>query len=480
MTTQTVLGRVSHVLHHPMTVRAAKSAVAAGLAFLAGGLLPEPLSGYNYYAAMGAFSVVLPAIADSLAAAARTTLAILLGIAVAVALQMLTSTMWWSVGVAIGLAVVVSALPVLRAEAEWVPLVALFVLAFGGEDPRQFVLGYVVQVPLGALIGIIERRLAEESETAELGVHLSEHGDRVFVTGQVASEASRRAVLDRVAALCPGQQVVDQLTCAEGTLGDPPGTVGGAAMIRVAAVGDVHLGPDLAGRHRAGLHDLSDRADVLLLAGDLTRHGTVAEARVVAAEYRDLPVPVVAVLGNHDYHDNAAAEVTAELQEAGLVVLEGEGVVLELPAGRLGVAGVKGFGLGFAGRCASDFGEPEMKEFTRTGRRNGELMAQALSDLGESDPDVTVALTHYSPVDETLVGEPPEIWPFLGNYLLGQSIDEAGADLAVHGHAHAGTEKGSTDGGVRVRNVAQPVIRAAYAVYDLHPREVRPAAASAG
>ncbi|MCK0113598.1 metallophosphoesterase [Ornithinimicrobium sp. F0845] len=239
-------------------------------------------------------------------------------------------------------------------------------------------------------------------------------------------------------------------------------------MIRVAAVGDVHLGPDLAGRHRAGLLDLSAHADVLLLAGDLTRHGTVEEARIVAEEYRDLPVPVVAVLGNHDYHDNAAAEVSDELREAGLLVLEGEGVVLDLEPGRLGVAGVKGFGLGFAGRCASDFGEPEMKDFTRTGRRSRELMTQALADLAGQSPDVTVALTHYAPVDETLVGEPPEIWPFLGNYLLGQSIDEAGADLAVHGHAHAGTEKGSTDGGVRVRNVAQPVIRTAYAVYDLH------------
>ncbi|WP_202619253.1 metallophosphoesterase family protein [Ornithinimicrobium cavernae] len=238
-------------------------------------------------------------------------------------------------------------------------------------------------------------------------------------------------------------------------------------MIRVAAVGDVHLGPDLAGRHRAGLEDITAHADVLLLAGDLTRHGTVDEARIVADEYRDLPVPVVAVLGNHDYHDNAAPAVTDVLRQAGLVVLEGDSVVFDLGPGRLGVAGVKGFGLGFAGRCASDFGEPEMKDFTRTGRRSGELMAQALAEVAGQSPDVTVALTHYAPVDETLVGEPPEIWPFLGNFLLGQAIDEAGADLAVHGHAHAGSEKGSTQGGVRVRNVAHPVIRSAYAVYAL-------------
>jgi Icc-related predicted phosphoesterase len=240
-------------------------------------------------------------------------------------------------------------------------------------------------------------------------------------------------------------------------------------MIRVAAVGDVHLGPDLVGRHRAGLEDLDEHADVLLLAGDLTRHGTIDEAQIVADEYRDLPVPVVAVLGNHDYHSDRPGEVTELLRGAGLIVLEGEGVVLDLPPGRLGVAGAKGFGLGFAGRSASDFGEPEMKDFSRTGRRSGEVLADALADVATQAPDFTVALTHYAPVDDTLVGEPPEIWAFLGNYLLGKAIDDCGADLAVHGHAHAGTERGITEAGVRVRNVAQPVIRAAYAVYEVRP-----------
>jgi Icc-related predicted phosphoesterase len=244
-------------------------------------------------------------------------------------------------------------------------------------------------------------------------------------------------------------------------------------LIRVAAVGDVHLGPDLAGRHREGLSDITAHADVLLLAGDLTRHGTVEEARIVAAEYRDLPVPVVAILGNHDHHSDCPDELSAVLADAGLLVLEGTGTVLDLPAGRLGVAGTKGFGLGFAGRCASDFGEPEMKDFSRAGRNSAQVLARALAQVAQDGADVTVALTHYAPVDDTLVGEPPEIWPFLGNYLLGEEIDRAGVDLAVHGHAHAGTEKGTTEGGVRVRNVAHPVIRAPYAVYDLHPASDR-------
>lgn len=236
-------------------------------------------------------------------------------------------------------------------------------------------------------------------------------------------------------------------------------------MIRIAAVGDVHLGEDIAGRHREGLADLAERADVLLLAGDLTRHGTIEEAEVVAAEYRDLGVPVVAVLGNHDYHSDQQDEITSLLTDAGITVLEGTGVTLETSGGTLGVAGVKGFGLGFAGRCGSDFGEPEMKAFSRHGKASGAALAAALEQV--SGADVRVALMHYAPVDQTLVGEPPEIWPFLGNYLLGEAVDRAGAHLAVHGHAHIGCEKGVTEGGVRVRNVAHPVIGAAYALYEV-------------
>ncbi len=236
-------------------------------------------------------------------------------------------------------------------------------------------------------------------------------------------------------------------------------------MIRIAAVGDVHLAPEIAGRHRAGLIELAATADVLLLAGDLTRHGTADEAEVVAAEYADLGVPVIAVLGNHDYHSDEQDKIAGLLAEAGVVVLEGESAVLDLPGGRLGVAGAKGFGLGFAGRCGSDFGEPEMKAFSRHGRESAELLRDALETM--PDVDVRVALTHFAPVDDTLAGEPPEIWPFLGNYLLGEAIDAARCHLAVHGHAHMGTEKGATAGGVRVRNVAQPVIGAAYALYEV-------------
>lgn len=237
-------------------------------------------------------------------------------------------------------------------------------------------------------------------------------------------------------------------------------------VIRVAAVGDVHLDQDVVGRFRPALEELPEHADVLLLAGDLTRHGTESEARCVATEFGGLDVPVIAVLGNHDHHCDEVPQLLRVLRDAGILVLEGDGTVLDCLGGRLGVAGAKGFGGGFAGRCASEFGEPEMKAFVRTTSEIADRLGATLRAL---DCDVRVALTHYAPVPDTLVGEPLEIYPFLGSYLLGQAIDSAPTDLAVHGHAHCGTERGRTPGGVHVRNVAHPVIKQAYSVYHLHP-----------
>ncbi|WP_432115721.1 metallophosphoesterase family protein [Streptomyces sp. S1] len=237
------------------------------------------------------------------------------------------------------------------------------------------------------------------------------------------------------------------------------------AVVRVAAVGDIHLSPDCRGLLRPSFETLPLCADVLLLAGDLTRHGTVSEAEVVADEVRDLGVPVVAVLGNHDYHSDQEADIARVLTDAGVAVLEGDRTVLPVDGGRLGIAGTKGFCGGFAGRSAGEFGEREMKDFVRTTRRAAEGLHEALSDL--SDCEARISLTHFSPVPDTLAGEPVEIYPFLGSYLLAEAIDGAGADLAVHGHAHLGTEHGMTAGGVRVRNVAQPVIGKAFALYHL-------------
>ncbi|NUR64327.1 MAG: metallophosphoesterase [Streptomyces sp.] len=239
-------------------------------------------------------------------------------------------------------------------------------------------------------------------------------------------------------------------------------------MIRVAAVGDIHMGADSQGLLRPAFDTLPDCADLLLLAGDLTRHGTPEEAGVVAREVRGLAVPVVAVLGNHDHHDEQPEKVTEILQDADVTVLEGEATVLDCAGTRVGVAGTKGFGGGFVGRSAGEFGEPLMKEFVRYSRRCADGLRESLDELRERGCEARVALTHFSPVADTLAGEPLEIYPFLGSYLLAEAIDTGGADLAVHGHAHMGTEHGTTAGGVRVRNVAQPVIRRAFNVYQLH------------
>ncbi|GAA3344613.1 metallophosphoesterase [Amorphoplanes nipponensis] len=235
-------------------------------------------------------------------------------------------------------------------------------------------------------------------------------------------------------------------------------------MIRIAAVGDVHVDKDVLGRYRPALEQLPGVADALLIAGDLTRHGTVEEAKCMATEFGDVGVPVVVVLGNHDHQSDQQDAVSDVLRDAGMTVLEGDTTVLELHGHRLGIAGVKGFGGGFAGACASKFGEREMKNFVGTTEAIAERLGAALRGL---DVDALVALTHYSPVPETLVGEPLEIYPFLGSYLLGQAIDSAPTALALHGHAHHGSERGRTPGGVPVRNVAHPVIKQAYNVYQL-------------
>jgi Icc-related predicted phosphoesterase len=236
-------------------------------------------------------------------------------------------------------------------------------------------------------------------------------------------------------------------------------------MIHVAAVGDIHFGPDAAGTLRPHLAHLAERADLLLLAGDLTRIGTPEEARALADELAGVDVPMVGVLGNHDYHDNQAGEVTKIVEGIGVTMLEGNSVVVPVNGSTVGVAGTKGFGGGFVGACGSEFGEPEMKAFMAHSRCLADRLEQALTAL---DTDVKVALLHYAPCPDTLVGERLEIYPFLGCYLLGEAVDRGGATLTVHGHAHRGTERGLTAGGHHVRNVAQPVIGHAYRLYCLH------------
>jgi Icc-related predicted phosphoesterase len=233
-------------------------------------------------------------------------------------------------------------------------------------------------------------------------------------------------------------------------------------VIRIAAMGDVHFGADAVGTLRPHLEHLPEQADLLLIAGDLTRVGDPAEATLLCDELGGLGVPVVAVLGNHDYHTDRVAGVQAALAAGGIRVLEGGSLTLDVAGARVGIAGVKGFGGGFLGACATEFGEPQIRAFVRHSKERADRLEAALRGL---ECDRRVALLHYAPVADTLRGERLELYPFLGSYLLAEAIDRAGADLVLHGHAHAGSERGLTAGGVPVRNVAQPVLRRAYALF---------------
>jgi Icc-related predicted phosphoesterase len=238
-------------------------------------------------------------------------------------------------------------------------------------------------------------------------------------------------------------------------------------MIKIAATGDIHF--DRKSHNRMGQHlmDLEGKADIFLLAGDLTQTGHPEEMRVLANDLRKAPIPVVAVLGNHDYHVDQVEVISQILKDAGVIVLERSSVIISINGEKVGIAGAKGFGGGFIGSSGADFGEPQMKSFMRHSRGEARQLEQVIKDL---DSDYKIVLLHYSPTTQTLAGEKKEIYPFLGCYYLAEAVDYGKADIVFHGHAHAGIEKGKTPGGTPVRNVAQPVIRHAFNIYTLERR----------
>lgn len=239
-------------------------------------------------------------------------------------------------------------------------------------------------------------------------------------------------------------------------------------MIRIAAAGDVHFDRTSHDRLAQHFESLIGKADILLLAGDLTQTGHPEEMKVLAEDLRKCPVPVVTVLGNHDYHMDRVQELTSILEKAGVTVLERSSVIFNINGCSVGIAGAKGFGGGFIGACGSDFGEPEMKAFMRHSKKESRELEDVIKEL---QTDYKIVLLHYSPTTHTLLGEKKEIYPFLGCYYLAEAIDYGKADLVFHGHAHSGFEKGETPGKIPVRNVAQPVIRHAFNIYTLNKHE---------
>jgi Icc-related predicted phosphoesterase len=235
--------------------------------------------------------------------------------------------------------------------------------------------------------------------------------------------------------------------------------------IRIAASGDLHAGPEDKGRVCAAFERLNEQADLVLLAGDLTTLGQVEEARVVADACRGLDVPVVAVLGNHDWHSDRALDVTRTLAEAGVVVLERSHTILPVCGTSVGIAGVKGFVGGFE-RNWANFGEPLFRAAYAETTRDVEALDAGLRAIAGCG--LRIALLHYSPCADTLVGEPERLWLVLGAERLGGPICEHRPHLAVHGHAHHGTFEGSLDG-VPVHNVATHVTGRDFWIFELDP-----------
>jgi Icc-related predicted phosphoesterase len=224
-------------------------------------------------------------------------------------------------------------------------------------------------------------------------------------------------------------------------------------VLRVAAVGDFHCGVNDVGLFRDTFAEANVKADVLVLTGDMTRRGELAEFKVVAGELADVKIPVVGVLGNHDYEANQVVEGIAELTSRGIHMLDGDGFQL---LEHVGFAGVKGFMGGFGRGTLTAFGEPETKAFVGTTIAQVQGLELALRRLATP---IRIVVLHYAPILATVVGEPEIIHPYLGTDRLAEPLDRYGCTVAFHGHAHSGTFSGRTTGGVPVFNVSLPLLR---------------------
>jgi Icc-related predicted phosphoesterase len=230
----------------------------------------------------------------------------------------------------------------------------------------------------------------------------------------------------------------------------------GRDVVRVAAIGDLHIRARTAPSLRTAVRSLHGAADVLVVAGDITDGGRLPEAEHAAELFRQTSVPVVAVLGNHDLRCLRRAAFRRTLERAGAIVLDGQSVVLTAAGGmRIGLAGVGGCGGGFWPIEGPDaIHSRALKALALRTRREAAGLDRA---LGEVEADVTIAVTHFAPTASTLGREPIAKYWMLGNCELGRVIDRHAVDLVLHGHAHLGNPVGTTSGGTPVRNVARAV-----------------------
>jgi Icc-related predicted phosphoesterase len=224
-----------------------------------------------------------------------------------------------------------------------------------------------------------------------------------------------------------------------------------AGTVRIAAIGDLHCTKTSQGAFQPLFARVAESADFLLLAGDLTDYGLPDEAKILARELSMLRIPVAGVLGNHDIESSKEGDVRQILGDAGVTLLDGDACEIQ----GIGVAGVKGFGGGFGVRALGPWGETIIKQFVREAVDEALKLEAAMARLRTTH---LVALLHYAPIQQTVEGEPLEIYPFLGSSRLEEPIGRYPVSLVVHGHAHRGALEGSTKTGVPVYNVSMPLL----------------------
>ncbi|MHC2991515.1 metallophosphoesterase [Pontibacter sp. HJ8] len=232
----------------------------------------------------------------------------------------------------------------------------------------------------------------------------------------------------------------------------------GTTKTRIAAIGDIHVQEGDTGKWVDLFREASEKADVLLLCGDLTDTGRESEAEVLAEELKACTIPVLAVLGNHDYEHDQVKKIRKVLAQTNLQLLDGNFTVI----GDVGFAGVKGYGGGFDQHMLGMFGEKLNKDFVQEAVTEALKLDAALSQMDNDNSNLKkIVLLHYSPIKATVVGEPEPIMPFLGCSRLEEPLNRRGVLAAFHGHAHIGTLEGETSTGVKVFNVSKPVLQKA-------------------
>ena len=244
-------------------------------------------------------------------------------------------------------------------------------------------------------------------------------------------------------------------------------------IVRIAAIGDLHYGrATQPGSLQPLFAQIAESADILALAGDLTDYGLAEEARGFVKEVAAVRIPMVGVLGNHDVESNQHAEILAILKDAGITMLDGETTDIL----GIGFAGVKGFCGGFGRRALGPWGEDIIKKFVHEALDEALKLETALARLRG---DHLVALLHYAPIQETVEGEPCEIYPFLGCSRLEEPITRYPISAVIHGHAHHGTPEGRTRTNVPVYNVSASLMRERFPERPFRVIEVGPGSALA-